>query len=250
MKTEAPAIRSGADLETGARFMLFWNADRIEVRDVDTGRPLGTVTEHDIVRLVAKRGVDIIATIDEALPDPGGTSAHADDLLAQDVMSNPVLAIREHASLEDLAGLLYEREISGLPVLDDHDELVGVVSERDLVHAVGDSLIRLALRRAPRTGPFLRAPHLRKGDASTVGDVMTTPALSVHPDTPLRTVAEMMVVEEVNRLPVVRDRRLIGIVTRGDVLAAIGHVARQHDREIHPPIVLGAARPHDANTSR
>ena len=239
MKTDAPAIRSGADLDTAARFMLFWDADNIEVRDVDTGRTLGTVTEHDIVRLVAKRGVDIVACVDDALPGHISPREGPTNLCARDVMSNPVVAISQQASLEDLAGLLNEREISGLPVVDDHDHVVGVASERDIAHALGDSLVRLALRRAPRTGPFLRAAHLREGNATSVGDVMTTPALTVHPDTPLRTVAEMMVTEEVNRVPVVRDQRLIGIVTRGDVLAAIGRVERQHDREIHPPIVLG-----------
>lgn len=70
---------------------------------------------------------------------------------------------------------------------------------------------------------------------------MTRPPITIHPDTPMRTVAELMVAEEINRIPVVRNGRLEGIVTRGDVLGAVGQVETARDRAIHPPVVIGAA---------
>jgi CBS domain-containing protein len=233
MRAHPPAIKSSADIDAAARFMLFWDADRIEVRDVTTGRTLGTVTEHDVVRLVAARGVDIAATVEDAL-ERGDRSG----LRAQDCMSNPVIAIHEEATLDQVSDLLQDREISGMPVVDGDGSVVGVVSERDVAHALGSHEVRASLRRPRRSGPFLREASLT-GSSARARDVMTKPPLTVHPDTPLHTVAEIMVTEQVNRIPVVRDGRLEGIVTRGDVLAAIAHTGAIRDREIHPPIVIG-----------
>jgi CBS domain-containing protein len=160
------------------------------------------------------------------------------DLRAQDVMSNPVVAVDQATTLEEVADLLGDREISGLPVVDDVGNLVGVVSERDLAHAIGSPLVRLVVRRPLRTGPFLRTAHAGEGDAQRAADIMTSPPISVHPDTPLHTVAEIMLREEVNRVPIVRDHRLVGIVTRGDVIGAVAGADHSEDREIHPPVIV------------
>ena len=237
MRAQAPAITSGADLDTAARFMLFWDADSIEVRDVATGRSLGTVTEHDIVRLVARRGLDLVASVDEALPR---RETSIEGLRAQDCMSNPVVAVHEDTTIEQVAAILSDREISGVPVIDDSGSVVGVVSERDLAHAVGSRQVRAAIPRPHRSGPFLREAFVA-GSSTRARDLMTAPPLTVHPDTPLHTVAELMVTEQVNRIPVVRDGRLEGIVTRGDVLAAVAHIDPSRDREVHPPVVIRAA---------
>ena len=158
------------------------------------------------------------------------------EVTAGEVMTAPAVVCRETTTLEELAELLSNREVSGVPVVADDDEVVGVVSEADFARAVGVPLIRLALKPR-RSGPWLRAvsrPH-----ATEARDVMSSPATVVTPDTPLHTVAEVMVTEGINRVPVVKDGRLLGVVTRGDVLASLAFMDRRvvHSREA--PIVLG-----------
>jgi len=161
-----------------------------------------------------------------------------DRLRASDIMSTPALACRPEALFEEVAELLAVREISGMPVVDGDDELVGVISERDLAHALGGPLIRLVLRRPVHTGPFLRESVAREG--SRVQDIMTAPATVAHPDTPVRTLAEIMVKEQVNRIPIVRANRLIGVVTRGDVLAAVADLVHGSVKPEEPPVIVGS----------
>ena len=161
-----------------------------------------------------------------------------DELKASDIMTTPALACRPEAFFEEVAELLADREISGMPVVSGDGEVVGVISERDLAHALGGPLMRLVLRRPVHTGPFMREPRAPAG--SRVQDVMTAPAVLAHPDTPVRTLAEIMVKEQVNRIPIVRANRLIGVVTRGDVLAAVADLVHGSVKPVQPPVIVGS----------
>jgi CBS domain-containing protein len=159
--------------------------------------------------------------------------------VAREVMSKPAIACREHTHFEEVASLLADREISGMPVVDADNRVVGVISERDLAHALGGPLIRLAIRRPVHSGPFLRNTRGTNEAARYAADIMTTPAIVAHPETPLHALAEIMVKEEINRIPVVRDGRLMGVVTRGDVLAAIAGLVEDRSGLDETPIVIG-----------
>jgi len=135
-------------------------------------------------------------------------------------------------------------ERSGMPVGNGDGEVVGVISERDLAHALGGPLMRLVLRRPVRSGPFLREPPPRSG--SRAQDIMTAPAVLAQPDTPVKTLAEIMVKEQLNRIPIARDNRLIGVVTRGDVLAAVAGLVHGGAKPVQPPVVVGSGS-RDAN---
>jgi CBS domain-containing protein len=162
----------------------------------------------------------------------------AEELRAADIMSTPAVACRPEAFFEEVAELLADREISGVPVVNGDGEVVGVISERDLAHALGGPLMRLVLRRPVRTGPFLREPVPRGG--SRAQDIMTVPAMLAHPETPVHTLAEIMVKEQVNRIPIVRANRLIGVVTRGDVLAAVAGLVHGGVKPEQPPVMVGS----------
>ena len=168
-----------------------------------------------------------------------GRSASERELVAREVMTAPAVACREHTHFEEVAALLADREISGMPVVDEEDRVVGVISERDLAHALGGPLIRLAIRRPVHSGPFLRNPNGAPEGVRCAADIMTTPALVAHTETPLHALAEIMVKEQINRIPVVRDGRLMGVVTRGDVLAAIAGLKQRHEELEVPPVVVG-----------
>lgn len=152
---------------------------------------------------------------------------------AAEAMTAPAIACREDAFLEEVAEILAERDISGMPVIDSHDRVVGVISERDLACALGGPMVRLALRRHNEK-PLHGVAELPRG-ARRAKSIMTTPALTVEPHQPLEEVARLMRVRQINRVPVVEDGRLLGLVTRGDVLAAIANLV--HPIDLTSPIV-------------
>lgn len=161
-------------------------------------------------------------------------------LRAHHLMSTPAIACREEAFFEEVAELLSRNEISGVPVVDSAGEVVGVVSERDLGHALGGPLVRLAIRR-PRHGTTL--PDLRDipRDARRARDVMTSPAITADAETPLRQLAELMIARQINRVPIVQKGRLVGLLTRGDLVSAIAGVEPHREVRLDlPPMVIGS----------
>jgi predicted transcriptional regulator len=136
-----------------------------------------------------------------------------------DVMTRGVVTVSPAMELKDLARLLAEKEISGVPVVDG-GRLIGVVSETDLLaKLVG----RPMSRRTPLSWIFGDPPRpweQRRRTATTVAEAMTAPATSVDADRPLREAAALMVDGGINRLPVLDAGRLVGIVTRADLVKA------------------------------
>lgn len=160
-------------------------------------------------------------------------------LRARDAMSSPAIACREEMRLDEVAELLADREVSGLPVVDADGRVTGVISERDIAHALGGPLIRLAIRKPVHTGSFLRLPHA-PAHVRLARDAMTRPPTLVDADAPLTDVARAMVTQRINRVPVVEHGSLVGIVTRDDILAAMAHLTKHESSETRPPIVLGS----------
>lgn len=138
----------------------------------------------------------------------------------RDVMTRQVVTARPEMSLRDLALLLSEHRISGMPVVDGFGTIVGVVSEADIlakerghaaVHSSGLNWL---------FGERIAPDELRQQAATTVGEAMTTPAISVDQDRPLREAAALMLDRSINRLPVTANGRLVGILTRADLVRA------------------------------
>lgn len=138
-----------------------------------------------------------------------------------DVMTRSVVAVRPETPLKDVAALMVERGISGVPVVDAGGAVLGVVSEADFVikeRGVVAGRNRLLARIFGASGRS-RA-ELAKIEATTAGEAMTSPALTVKATDTLQWAAEQMAGRRVNRLPVVEGGRLVGIVTRADVVRA------------------------------
>lgn len=118
----------------------------------------------------------------------------------EDVMTAAVVAVDPIAPYKEVARLLAENRISGLPVLSEGWQVVGVISEADLL---------AAQRRTRRTRPA----------ALTAGDLMTAPPVTIGPDAAVAAAARVMTAHRIGRLPVAGDaNQLIGIVSRGDLL--------------------------------
>ena len=139
----------------------------------------------------------------------------------RDVMTWSVISVDPATPLKEAARLLVDNRISGLPVVGKVGEVLGVLSEADfLVKAQGEDAV--AHRPLARIFGESResTAQLAKLAAVTAGGAMTSPALTVGPDARIADAAALMTRRGVNRLPVVDDGRLVGIVTRADLVRA------------------------------
>jgi CBS domain-containing protein len=147
------------------------------------------------------------------------------------VMTSDVVAVAPNTPIKNVAVLLSERGISGVPVCDADGRVVGVLSEADL-------LVKQGGPRHTSGGLFAwlvdtaSAPDLAKLRAHTAGEAMTSPAMTIAPETPVAEAARTMVDEGVNRLPVVEKGVLVGIVTRADLVRLFTRSDDEIAREI------------------
>lgn len=151
----------------------------------------------------------------------------------RDIMSTKVVTVSPFTSVRDIAGLMVEKQVSGLPVLNDNGTLVGMVSEGDLLRRpeIGTQKHR---RRWVSffSGVDEQAREFTKSHALRAGDVMTEQVIHVSEETPLGEVVGLMEKHNIKRLPVLSDGKLVGIVSRADLLRALA--ARQAD-PLPPP---------------
>lgn len=137
-----------------------------------------------------------------------------------DVMTRGAISVPPETPLRDLARLLSEERISGVPVVDADGRCLGVVSEADVLVK---QLSRPLSRRLPLEwllGESHDPDELRRRAATTAAEAMTSPAVTIDHDRPLREAAALMVDRGINRLPVVADGRLVGMLSRADMVRA------------------------------
>ena len=131
------------------------------------------------------------------------------------LMTENVVSVTPDASLRDAAAVLVEHGVSGVPVVEG-DEVVGVLSEGDIVMRASGGTERGGLL----TWLFDLGIDNERITAQTVAEAMSSPAVTVAPNRPVHEAARLMVDEAVNRLPVVDDGKLVGILTRADIVRA------------------------------
>jgi CBS domain-containing protein len=134
----------------------------------------------------------------------------------EDVMTRDVVSVRESTGYKDIVEILAGHALSAVPVVDDRERVVGVVSEADLLHKIEFSGLEPQTRLLERT----RVRTARaKAEADNARDLMTAPAVVIGPREAVAMAAKLMDAERVKRLPVVEvDGRLVGIVSRVDLL--------------------------------
>jgi CBS domain-containing protein len=131
----------------------------------------------------------------------------------RDVMTTSVVTVDRLTPYKDIVRLLTEHRVSGAPVLSMGRHVVGVVSEADLLTEED----KTARDRMANPGRFRRRPP--RHWALTAGELMTSPAITIHPDATIPGAARTMNAHHIRRLPVVdEDGRLIGVVSRRDLL--------------------------------
>ncbi|MEL7566218.1 MAG: CBS domain-containing protein [Dehalobacterium sp.] len=144
---------------------------------------------------------------------------------AKDVMSKEVITVNKNTPIQEIAKTLIDHHISGVPVVDNDHNLIGIVTEGDLLHQ----------ETAPRLpgvfsilGGFIYfngveryQDDFKKLSATKAEEIMTSDVITVREDMDVHDIAAIFVNKNINRVPVLRNKKLIGIVSRADILKAL-----------------------------
>jgi CBS domain-containing protein len=122
-------------------------------------------------------------------------------MIASDIMTRKVCTIQPGATAQEVAQLLDQHRISGAPVVDAQGRLIGMITEADIISKVNREGLRVA-------------------------DIMTHELIVVAEDTPVGEIAQLLTERKIKRVPVVKDGKLVGIVSRADIVHAVaqGHL--------------------------
>ena len=142
---------------------------------------------------------------------------------AREMMSTPVVTIQPEAPLKELADLMIAHGVSGVPVVDRSGTLLGVVSESDVMERLEGAAEEEQEAGLPRLLTALAdvMGGTRKIQARTVADLMTTRVVSADPEATVQQLVHLMMTYDINRIPIVETGRLVGIVTRADILRTL-----------------------------
>jgi CBS domain-containing protein len=141
-------------------------------------------------------------------------------MTVRDVMTTAVVSVKEATPLKDVAKVLIDQGISGVPVEHDSGRVVGVVSEGDFLFKESGPEIARERRLARFFGDSKSAKARAKLEATTAGEAMTSPAITIRASQPVAEAARLMTARQVNRLVVLEGDELLGIVTRADLVRA------------------------------
>jgi CBS domain-containing protein len=164
---------------------------------------------------------------------------------AIDVMTSKVITISQDATVREAARLLVEHGISAVPVVDAHNRVIGMVSEGDLLHRAETGTERRRpwwLEMMSSTGKL--AGEYIRSHSNKVKDVMTRDVLSVTEETPVADIAVLLETNRIKRVPVLRNGKLVGIVSRANLVRALAmtinepaDVAEADDRSIREKLL-------------
>ncbi|MFI6010048.1 CBS domain-containing protein [Streptomyces sp. NPDC051243] len=153
--------------------------------------------------------------------------------IVSDVMTLPVVAVGRGARFKEIVRAMEQWQVSAVPVVEGDGRVIGMVSEADLLPKE-----EFRDRDLTRSEQIRRLSDLAKAGAVTAEELMSTPAVTVHPDVTLAQAARIMAVKHLKRLPVVDDEdRLQGIVSRADLLKVFLRPDEDIEEEVRRTVV-------------
>jgi CBS domain-containing protein len=160
---------------------------------------------------------------------------------ALDIMTSSVVTATPDMTIHDAAVLFVDNHISGMPVIDADGKVVGIVSQGDLLHRVENGTGHAKrpwwldlLSSSPRE----QAARYVKEHGHFVGDVMCDQVISISEDMPLQEIADLMERRHLKRVPVLKDGKLVGIVSRSNLIRALASVTPPIDGATHDDVSL------------
>jgi CBS domain-containing protein len=180
------------------------------------------------------------------------------DMKAADVMVTTVVTVGPECSIENVADTLLENRVSAVPVVSNGGDLVGIVSEGDLIRRTEiDTERRRSRWLALLIGTQPLAAEFVKSHAGRVADVMTRDVIVATPDTPLRHIAALLEKNGIKRVPIVSNGKLVGIVSRANLVQALASARKEikaaaatSDRMIREELLSRLRKEPWARTSR
>jgi CBS domain-containing membrane protein len=137
---------------------------------------------------------------------------------AADVMTGDVISVQAKAPLSEVAEIMAQNRISGVPVLDETRSVIGMISEKDFLSAMGGAQARTFMDVIAQCLSGSQCLIIPVGK-QTAADLMKAPAITVPHDMPAPLVAGLLTREKINRVPVLDDKqKMVGIVSRADIL--------------------------------
>ncbi|HID48276.1 MAG TPA: CBS domain-containing protein [Chromatiales bacterium] len=141
-------------------------------------------------------------------------------MIVEEIMNTRLKTAKVDDMIKDVSTLMCLNKISGVPVVNDDDELIGILSEKDILHCMFPEAHELFLNE--ERPDYEQMEQDFKGTLNKkVGDLMTRAVSTVTPDMPVMKAASLMWLKKIRRIPVVRDGKLVGIVSIGDVHRAL-----------------------------
>jgi len=156
-------------------------------------------------------------------------------MLAKDIMTKNVAVVKADTTIDEVSRIFVDRNISGLPVVNQYDKLIGIVSEGDLVYKQKPVRAPMFINLFDGLIPIDRnAFHddMKRIAAYQVKDIMTSPAIYAYEDTPVSEIAEVIINKKINRIPIVNEiLEVVGIVSRHDIVRSMVMEADAQDAE-------------------
>jgi CBS domain-containing protein len=159
---------------------------------------------------------------------------------ASDVMITDVTTVKPNTKVQEVAEILVTKQISGMPVVDDSGKVVGMISEGDLLRRSAEGAWPKVWGPPPRQGwvrllvdgddletEYVNQPHRR------VAEIMTYDIISADPETSVSDIAILLVRHRIKRVPIVRSGKLVGLVSRANIIEALAGVRRQ-EKDVLP----------------
>lgn len=138
----------------------------------------------------------------------------------KDIMTEEVISVKENDSVLDAIRTLKKNKISGAPVLDEEGKLAGIISEGDILNLIEYHPFLEPFLELLEDNPDDIKETLHMARKRKVSEVMTKKVITISPDDSVSKAAKIMWEKKINRLPVVEEKKIVGIITRADILKA------------------------------
>ncbi len=140
---------------------------------------------------------------------------------AGDIMTKKVISVKKQTSAKEIAEVMARHGVSGIPVIDDDEQVVGIISENDFLSRMGKKEVKSFMNiiaRCLENKGCLAVP-IRNQNAE---DIMTSPVITASEDTPVFDIVNLFAEKNINRVPIIsQEMKLIGIVSRADALQTV-----------------------------